>query len=44
MIGSATFAILDQNGNYVWFQQDPTARDERFCIAILERIAGSAKK
>jgi beta-lactamase regulating signal transducer with metallopeptidase domain/tetratricopeptide (TPR) repeat protein len=39
-----TFVIVDASGNYVWFQQDPTRRDERWAIAILERIAGSAKK
>jgi tetratricopeptide (TPR) repeat protein len=37
-VGSATFVILDGSGNYVWFQQDPRVKDDRFSTAILERI------
>jgi beta-lactamase regulating signal transducer with metallopeptidase domain/tetratricopeptide (TPR) repeat protein len=39
-VGSATLAIVDRSGNYVWFQQDPWQRDVGFSTAILERIIG----
>ncbi len=39
-VGSATFAIVDRTGAYVWFQQDPWGRDVGFSIAILDRILG----
>jgi tetratricopeptide (TPR) repeat protein len=40
-VGSATFVILDRDGKYVWFQEDPRAIDVRFSQKILDRIVGS---
>jgi len=40
-VGSATFIIVNRAGVYAWFQQDPREIDERFSIAILERILKS---
>jgi hypothetical protein len=38
IVGTATLAIIDRSGNYVWFQQDPWQRDVAFSTAILERF------
>ena len=38
-VGTATFVVLDGEGRYAWYQQDPRAIDARFSIAVVERIA-----
>ncbi len=37
-VGSATFVIIDREGKYVWFQQDPRPKDVKFSLAIVDRV------
>lgn len=40
-VGSATFLIINQQGQPVWFQQDPRTRDANLIKAILGRVLAS---
>ncbi len=37
-VGSATFVVIDREGKYVWFQQDPRPIDVKFSLAIVDRV------
>ena len=39
-VGTATFQLVDRDGNLQWFQLDPRAIDVRFSTAIIDRLAG----
>jgi tetratricopeptide (TPR) repeat protein len=40
MVGTATFIIVNRQGELVWFQQDPRGQDVYFVRAIVKRVAG----
>ena len=40
-VGSATFLIIDKQGQPVWFQQDPRTRDSNLVKSILLRVRDS---